>query len=111
MLWRASLSDDANKRQRLIAEAERCHVRKVRFPNTLDEVQMLQTLSDSAFARYLLGCFWYSKRRYEEAVSCWRETLEKSPDYAPAHRLLGSTPEQTTGCRAGAGLSAAGRRA
>jgi tetratricopeptide (TPR) repeat protein len=89
MLWRASLSDDANKRQRLIAEAERCHARKVRFPNTLDEVQMLQTLSDSAFARYLLGCFWYSKRRYEEAVSCWRETLEKSPDYAPAHRLLG----------------------
>ncbi len=41
------------------------------------------------FARYLLGCFWYSKRRYDEAVSCWRETLEKSPDYAPAHRLLG----------------------
>lgn len=48
MLWRASLNDDANKRQRLIAEAERCHARKVRFPNTLDEVQMLQTLSDSA---------------------------------------------------------------
>ncbi|HBM3027883.1 TPA: DUF5107 domain-containing protein [Klebsiella oxytoca] len=89
MLWRASLSDDANKRQRLIAEAERCHPQKVRFPNTLDEVQMLQTLSDSAFACYLLGCFWYSKRRYEEAVSCWRETLAKSPDYAPAHRLLG----------------------
>lgn len=50
---------------------------------------MLQSLGDSAFARYLLGCFWYSKRRYDEAVSCWRETLEKSPDYAPAHRLLG----------------------
>ncbi len=53
-------------------------------PNSLDEVQMLQSLGDSAFARYLLGCFWYSKRRYDEAVSCWRETLEKSPDYAPA---------------------------
>ncbi|STU99369.1 putative transferase [Klebsiella pneumoniae] len=89
MLWRASLSDDANERQQFIAAAEHCHAHNVRFPNSLDEVQMLQSLGDSAFARYLLGCFWYSKRRYDEAVSCWRETLEKSPDYAPAHRLLG----------------------
>jgi tetratricopeptide (TPR) repeat protein len=89
MLWRASLSDDAKTRAQFIVAAQQCHARKVRFPNTLDEVQMLQTLSDSAFARYLLGCFWYSKRRYEDAVVCWRETLEKSPDFAPVHRLMG----------------------
>ncbi|ALR77694.1 DUF5107 domain-containing protein [[Enterobacter] lignolyticus] len=89
LLWRASLSKDAAARQALVAAAERCHARRVRFPNTLDEVQMLQTLGDSAFAVYLLGCFWYSKRRYDEAVSCWRETLAQVPDYAPAHRLLG----------------------
>ncbi|SQC09634.1 putative transferase [Klebsiella pneumoniae] len=49
----------------------------VRFPNSLDEVQMLQSLGDSAFARYLLGCFWYSKRRYDEAVSCLARDARK----------------------------------
>ena len=50
---------------------------------------MLQTLSHSAYARYLLGCFWYSKRRYEEALSCWQFTLQQEPEFAPVHRLLG----------------------
>ncbi|MEF3103107.1 DUF5107 domain-containing protein [Raoultella terrigena] len=89
MLWRAALSDDADERQQFIASAQRCHALRVRFPNTLDEVWMLQRLEESAFARYLLGCFWYSKRRYEDAVNCWRDVLAKDPDYAPAHRLLG----------------------
>lgn len=89
MLWRAALSEVASERQRFISLAQHCHTLRVRFPNTLDEVQMLQKLDDSAFARYLLGCFWYSKRRYDEAVACWHETLEQAPNYAPAHRLLG----------------------
>ncbi|MDM2928440.1 DUF5107 domain-containing protein [Citrobacter sp. Cm046] len=86
MLWRASLSEDP---QPFIDRARKCLQKRVRFPNTLDEVQMLQTLVQSAFARYLLGCFWYSKRRYTEAVSCWQFTLEQEPDFAPVHRLLG----------------------
>jgi tetratricopeptide (TPR) repeat protein len=86
MLWRASLSDNP---QSFIIRARECLQNRVRFPNTLDEVQMLQTLAHSAFARYLLGCFWYSKRRYDEAVSCWQFTLEQEPDFAPVHRLLG----------------------
>lgn len=89
LLWQASLTDRADRRQALLDAAQRCHVRHVRFPNTLDEVQMLQTLTDDAFAGYLLGCFWYSKRRYDEAVSCWRKTIAQLPGYAPAHRLLG----------------------
>lgn len=86
MLWRASLSDNP---QSFIERARECLQNRVRFPNTLDEVQMLQTLEQSAFARYLLGCFWYSKRRYAEAVSCWQFTLVQEADFAPAHRLLG----------------------
>ncbi len=92
MLWRASLSDDANERQQFIAAAEHCHAHNVRFPNSLDEVQMLQSLGDSAFARYLLGCFWYSKRRYDEAVSCWRETLENLPIMRPLIVCWAFTP-------------------
>lgn len=86
MLWRASLSDNP---QPFIERARECLQNRVRFPNTLDEVQMLQTLEQSAFARYFLGCFWYSKRRYAEAVSCWQFTLAQEADFAPVHRLLG----------------------
>ncbi|VYU38833.1 DUF5107 domain-containing protein [Metakosakonia massiliensis] len=86
LLWRASLSDDP---QPFIDQARACLQNRVRFPNSLDEVQMLQALGDNAFARYLLGCFWYSKRRYDEAVDCWRFTLQQEPDFAPVHRLLG----------------------
>lgn len=86
LMWQASLSDDP---QPLIERARACLRHRVRFPNTLDEVQMLQTLQDHAFARYLLGCFWYSKRRYDDAVSCWRSVLEQEPEFAAVHRLLG----------------------
>ncbi len=62
----------------------------VRFPNSLDEVQMLQSLGDSAFCPLSHSvASGTANVSYDEAVSCWRETLEKSPDYAPAHRLLG----------------------
>jgi tetratricopeptide (TPR) repeat protein len=86
MLWRAALGGD---REHCLLQARACFARRVRFPNTLDEVQMLQQLSDDAFASYLLGCFWYSKRRYAEAISCWQKTVQQEPDFAPAHRLLG----------------------
>lgn len=108
MLWRASLSDNP---QPFIERARECLQNRVRFPNTLDEVQMLQTLEQSAFARYFLGCFWYSKRRYAEAVSCWQFTLAQEADFAPVHRLLGIYAEQTARCTAGDAVFVAGRGA
>lgn len=86
LMWLASLSENP---QPLIERARTCLRHRVRFPNTLNEVQMLQTLQDNAFARYLLGCFWYSKRRYDDAVACWNGTLALEPTFAPVHRLLG----------------------
>jgi tetratricopeptide (TPR) repeat protein len=86
MLWRAALGDN---REACLQQARACFARRVRFPNTLDEIQMLQPLADDAFASYLLGCFWYSKRRYPQAISCWQHTLHQEPGFAPAHRLLG----------------------
>lgn len=86
MLWRAALGDE---REKYLQQARECFARRVRFPNTLDEVQMLQQLPEDAFASYLLGCFWYSKRRYDDAIACWQKTVQQEPDFAPAHRLLG----------------------
>lgn len=86
MLWLAALSENP---QPYLQNAQRCFANRVRFPNTLDEVVMLQSLQQNAFVSYLLGCFWYSKRRYDDAVSCWNHTLAQQPDFAPVHRLLG----------------------
>ncbi len=86
LLWQASLSDNP---QSYLLNAQRSFAKCVRFPNTLDEVVMLQSLQQDAFACYLLGCFWYSKRRYDDAIACWQQTLAQQPDFAPVHRLLG----------------------
>ncbi len=91
MLWRASLSDDANERQQFIAAAEHCHAHNVRFLTRSMKFRCCSRWA-TALARYLLGCFWYSKRRYDEAVSCWRETLENlrlCARSSSAGRLLG----------------------
>ncbi|MGY2614422.1 hypothetical protein [Klebsiella pneumoniae] len=67
--WRAWLVDDVDERSSLLPPAGALPMRAMFSPcASLDEVQMLQSLGDNAFARYLLGCFWYSKRRYDEAV-------------------------------------------
>ncbi len=88
-LWQASLTQDAGQQENFVAQAQAGFSIKVRFPNTLDEVVMLQGLADHPFARYLLGCFWYSKRRYQDAVACWQFTVAAQPGFAPAWRLLG----------------------
>jgi hypothetical protein len=111
MLWRAALSDVASERQHFISLAQHCHTLRVRFPNTLDEVQMLQKLDDSAFACYLLGCFWYSKRRYDEAVACWHETLEEARIMRQRIVCLACTPGTNNMIRCRQWLDSASSRA
>ncbi|QHM73258.1 DUF5107 domain-containing protein [Mixta intestinalis] len=89
LLWLAALARDAQEQQRYLALARDYFTARVRFPNTLDEVAMLQRLPQDGFARYLLGCFWYSKRRYAEAVTCWAFTASQMPDFAGVQRVLG----------------------
>ncbi|HHG1588511.1 TPA: DUF5107 domain-containing protein [Klebsiella pneumoniae] len=94
MLWRASLSDDANERQQFIAAAEHCHAHNVRFPNSLDEVQMLQSLGDSAFARYLLQLHralqFIERGAFKQATDCLKAAL-RYPDNLGEGRLPGQT--------------------
>ncbi|MCX9061473.1 DUF5107 domain-containing protein [Citrobacter portucalensis] len=89
LLWRASLTRDENEKSALVKEAQRNFALKVRFPNIVEEVDMLRQLSNEGFAQYLLGCFYYSKKLYNDAVVCWSYTLDAMPDFAPAHRLMG----------------------
>ncbi|PWW10990.1 DUF5107 domain-containing protein [Mangrovibacter plantisponsor] len=89
LLWRAALTRNKDEQHQLITRAKNNFALKVRFPNLIEEVNMLHNLQDYGFAQYLLGCFHYSKKRYDEAVSCWSFAVEKMPDFAPVHRLLG----------------------
>ncbi|MBW7982172.1 DUF5107 domain-containing protein [Enterobacillus tribolii] len=89
LLFRAALEKDAALRAPLLVQAKQNFHLRVRFPNTLDEVDILRRLPDDGFAQYLLGCFFYSKRDYAQALACWQTTKEKLPDFAGVWRVLG----------------------
>ena len=89
MLFQAALLPEGEAQDALLARAEQAFGYKVRFPNTLGEVAMLAQLSHSWFASYLLGCFHYSKRNYEQAIALWQRVCEQEPDFAPVWRNLG----------------------
>ncbi len=89
LLFEASLLAAGPEQEALLMRAEQAFGRKVRFPNTLGEVAMLGQLPHSWFACYLLGCFHYSKRNYEQAIALWQRVCEQAPDFAPVWRNLG----------------------
>ncbi|WP_058913218.1 DUF5107 domain-containing protein [Entomohabitans teleogrylli] len=78
----------ATQRSALLAEARRAFPAFVRFPNTLDEVAMLEKLDECYFAHHLLACFYYSKRSYDKALALWRQCCDRQPDFADAWRGL-----------------------
>ncbi|GHU88639.1 hypothetical protein FACS1894155_03900 [Bacteroidia bacterium] len=49
------------------------------FPNRIEEVNILQNAMlvnpSDAKAPYYLGNFWYAARQYENAVSCWEQSV------------------------------------
>ncbi|MDB5135648.1 MAG: hypothetical protein JWP37_2251 [Mucilaginibacter sp.] len=65
---------------------ERC------FPNKIDEVLILQNAimlnPKDAKAYYYLGNFWYDKRQYENAVSCWEQAVKLDNTFPTTHRNL-----------------------
>ncbi|WP_421144824.1 DUF5107 domain-containing protein [Aeromonas dhakensis] len=89
LLFEASLLAAGPEQEALLQRAEQAFGRKVRFPNTLGEVAMLAQLSHIWFASYLLGCFHYSKRNYEQAIALWQRVCEQAPDFASVWRNLG----------------------
>jgi tetratricopeptide (TPR) repeat protein len=62
------------------------------FPNRLEDVLALETAlklnPNDARAAYYLGNFWYSHRRYEEAIQCWENARANDPYFPTVHRNL-----------------------
>jgi tetratricopeptide (TPR) repeat protein len=63
------------------------------FPARLEEMIVLEDAiarcPDSARASYYLGNLYYDKRRYEDAIACWRRSVALDPGYSVPWRNLG----------------------
>ena len=63
------------------------------FPNRLEDVVILTAVQranpQDARASYYLGNFWYSHRRYDEAITCWEHSRNIDPSFPTVHRNLG----------------------
>lgn len=57
------------------------------YPNRLEDIEVLNSLADWR-AEYLLGCLYYARENYEEAVICWEKSLAHNDNYGPTYRNL-----------------------
>ena len=63
------------------------------FPNAVECVPALEAAmqhdSTDPHAPYYLGCFWYARRRYDEAIAMWERSADLDPTFPTVQRNLG----------------------
>ena len=90
------IADDSDEAKTLVKRelqlARECELGAC-FPNRLFDIRVLSDAIDEnpedASAHYLLGCLWYDKRQYEDAIGCWERARELRPGFPTARRNLG----------------------
>ncbi|HTW80981.1 MAG TPA: tetratricopeptide repeat protein, partial [Terracidiphilus sp.] len=92
LAWLAAGLDRQVDAAQFIADAEAASPLYC-FPARLEEMIVLEDAiarrSESARAHYYLGNLYYDKRRYEDAICCWRTSVALDPDYSVSWRNLG----------------------
>lgn len=62
------------------------------FLHRLDDLLVLEKAiansDNNAMANYYLGCLYYDKKRYDDAIFCWENTAKQKPEFPTAHRNL-----------------------
>ena len=62
------------------------------FPNRLEDIAVLRYAMDmnpdDAKAPYYLGCLWYDKRQYDEAIACWERSAGTDDAFPTVWRNL-----------------------
>lgn len=62
------------------------------FPSRLEDIAVLrysmEIYPQGCEAYYYLGCLWYDKFRYEDAIWCWEQCLQRKEKHAKALRNL-----------------------
>ena len=85
-------SAENRNRSQYAAQAEAASPRYC-FPARLEEMIVLEDAlrrdPSSAKALYYLGNLYYDKRRYEDAIRCWRRSVELDGEFSIPWRNLG----------------------
>ena len=62
------------------------------FPNRLEDINVLEYAMDhnqeDAKAHYYLGCLWYDKRQYDDAIFCWERSAKIDETFPTVWRNL-----------------------
>lgn len=62
------------------------------FPNQIEAALVLQNViqkqSNDAKALYYLGNFWYASKFYDDAISCWEQSVATDDRFPTVHRNL-----------------------
>lgn len=62
------------------------------FPNKLEDIAVLRFAMthapQDARAAYYLGCLWYDKRQYDEAIACWERSRDHDDTFPTVWRNL-----------------------
>lgn len=88
LFYQAYLCTVPEQQERLLNQARDAFNEHVIFPNTLTEMAVLSSFGDDYFACYLCGCFFYAKRRYQQACQYWQRAATLAPQFAQAQRAL-----------------------
>jgi tetratricopeptide (TPR) repeat protein len=90
--WLAASLGEAEQSSEYAARAEAASSRYC-FPARLEEMLVLEDTvrryPASAKAHYYLGNLYYDKRRYEDAIGCWRRSVELDGEFSIPLRNLG----------------------
>lgn len=90
LAWLAGSIDHAGAAD-LVDQAERCATRYC-FPARLEEMIVLEDAIErkpaAAKAHYYLGNLYYDKRRYQDAMRCWRRSIELDDSFSIPLRNL-----------------------
>ncbi len=90
--WLASSLGKEEASSQYLAHAETASPRYC-FPARLEEMIVLEDAlrrsRSSARANYYLGNLYYDKRRYEDAIDCWRRSVELDGSFSIPWRNLG----------------------
>ncbi|MBQ7661029.1 MAG: DUF5107 domain-containing protein [Clostridia bacterium] len=69
------------------AKADKCDW-SCAFPARLEDIAVLKA-ANTGMAKYYLGCLYYDRRRYEDAIALWEAANRELGGFAPALRNLG----------------------
>ena len=62
------------------------------FPNRTEDIAVLEYAiwnnKSDARAPYYLGCLWYDRRQYEDAIRCWERSSHLDPEFPTVWRNL-----------------------